>query len=162
MRVLAVDDSATMRRIIKNQLEQSGVENVDEAENGREALSLLGRGRYDLLITDWNMPQMTGLALVLEVRKTEPIKGIPILMITTVSAKEDIVNALKAGVNNYVVKPFDAATLQAKVTQLVGAPRRRSAPSRSRRAPVRRSRSTCGAARARRRASSTPSARSRA
>jgi len=122
MRVLAVDDSATMRRIIKNQLKQSGVEDVDEAETGREALNLLGRGNYDLLITDWNMPEMTGLDLVMEVRRTEQFKQIPILMITTVSAKEDIVNALKAGVNNYVVKPFDAATLQAKVTQLVGAP----------------------------------------
>ncbi len=122
MKVLAVDDSATMRRIIKNQLKQSGVEDVDEAENGREALMLLGRVQYDLLITDWNMPEMTGLELVIEVRKTDTIKSIPILMITTVSAKEDIVNALKAGVNNYVVKPFDAATLQAKVTQLVGAP----------------------------------------
>jgi two-component system chemotaxis response regulator CheY len=120
MKVLAVDDSATMRRIIKNQLKQSGVEEVDEAENGREALTLLGRGQYDLLITDWNMPEMCGLDLVIEVRKTEPIKKIPILMITTVSAKEDIVTALKAGVNNYVVKPFDAATLQAKVSQLVG------------------------------------------
>ena len=120
MRVLAVDDSATMRRIIKNQLKQSGVEDVDEAANGREALMLLDRKQYDLLITDWNMPEMCGLDLVMEVRRTEAIKAIPILMITTVSAKEDIVNALKAGVSNYVVKPFDAATLQAKVTQLVG------------------------------------------
>ncbi len=122
MKVLAVDDSATMRRIIKNQLKQSGVDEVDEAENGREALALLGRGGYDLLITDWNMPEMCGLDLVLEIRKTDPIRKLPILMITTISAKEDIVNALKAGVNNYMVKPFDAATLQAKVTQLVGAP----------------------------------------
>ena len=122
MRVLAVDDSATMRRIIKNQLKQSGVEEVDEASNGREALLLLGRAQYDLLITDWNMPEMCGLDLVMEIRRTEPIKNMPILMVTTVSAKEDIVTALKAGVNNYVVKPFDAATLQAKVTQLVGAP----------------------------------------
>jgi two-component system chemotaxis response regulator CheY len=122
VKVLAVDDSATMRRIIKNQLKQSGVEDVDEAGNGREALLLLGRVQYDLLITDWNMPEMSGLDLVLEVRKSEPIKRLPILMITTVSAKEDIVNALKAGVNNYVVKPFDAATLHAKVSQLVTAP----------------------------------------
>ena len=119
MRVLAVDDSATMRRIIKNQLKQNGVEEVDEASNGREALLLLGRSQYDLVITDWNMPEMCGLDLVMEIRKTEQIKNMPILMVTTVSAKEDIVNALKAGVNNYVVKPFDAATLQAKVTQLV-------------------------------------------
>jgi two-component system chemotaxis response regulator CheY len=122
MRVLAVDDSATMRRIIKNQLMQSGVKEVDEAENGREALMLLGHGPYDLLITDWNMPEMSGLELVNEVRKSEPIRKMPILMITTVSGKEDIVTALKAGVNSYVVKPFDAATLQAKVTQLVSAP----------------------------------------
>jgi two-component system, chemotaxis family, chemotaxis protein CheY len=122
MRVLAVDDSATMRRIIKNQLKQTGVEDVDEAANGREALMLLDRKPYDLLITDWNMPEMCGLDLVLEVRRTEAIKALPILMITTQSSKEDIVAALKAGVNNYVVKPFDAATLQAKVAQLVGAP----------------------------------------
>jgi two-component system chemotaxis response regulator CheY len=120
MKVLAVDDSATMRRIIKNQLKQSGVEEVDEAENGKQALTMLGAGQYDLLITDWNMPEMCGLDLVVEVRKSEPLKKIPILMITTVSAKEDIVTALKAGVNNNVVKPFDAATLQAKVSQLVG------------------------------------------
>lgn len=120
MKVLAVDDSATMRRIIKNQLKQSGFEEVDEAENGKQALTMLGAGQYDLLITDWNMPEMCGLDLVVEVRKSEPLKKIPILMITTVSAKEDIVTALKAGVNNYVVKPFDAATLQAKVSQLVG------------------------------------------
>ena len=119
MRVLAVDDSATMRRIIKNQLKQNGVEEVDEASNGREALLLLGRTQYDLVITDWNMPEMCGLDLVMEIRRMDSIKNIPILMVTTVSAKEDIVNALKAGVNNYVVKPFDAATLQAKVTQLV-------------------------------------------
>jgi two-component system chemotaxis response regulator CheY len=121
MKVLAVDDSATMRRIIKNQLKQAGIEDVDEAENGRVALTLLARGGYDLLITDWNMPEMCGLDLVIEVRKTEAIKKMPILMITTVSAKADIVTALKAGVSNYVVKPFDAATLQAKVSQLVGA-----------------------------------------
>ena len=119
MKVLAVDDSATMRRIIKNQLKQSGIEDIDEAENGREALTLLAKGSYDLLITDWNMPEMCGLDLVKEVRKTDAIKKLPILMITTVSAKEDIVTALKAGVNNYVVKPFDAPTLQAKVSALV-------------------------------------------
>ena len=119
MRVLAVDDSATMRRIIKNQLKQSGVEDVDEASNGREALLLLDRKQYDLLITDWNMPEMCGLDLVMEVRRNDALKKLPVLMITTVSAKEDIVNALTAGVNNSVVKPFDAATGQAKVTQQV-------------------------------------------
>ena len=120
MRILAVDDSATMRRIIKNQLKQSGFDQVDEAENGREALNMLKAGGYDVLITDWNMPEMCGLDLVKEIRKADALKAMPILMITTVSGKEDIVTALKAGVNNYVVKPFDAGTLQAKITQLVG------------------------------------------
>jgi len=119
MQVLTVDDSATMRRILRNQLRQAGVDQVDEAANGREALALLTRRHYDLLITDWNMPEMCGLDLVVEVRRTEGIKQIPILMITTVSAKEDIMNALKAGVSNYVVKPFDAPTLHAKIAQLV-------------------------------------------
>jgi two-component system chemotaxis response regulator CheY len=122
MKILTVDDSATMRRIIKNQLKQCGYDDVDEAGNGREALTLLGKSEYGLLITDWNMPEMCGLDLVVELRKNESTKRLPVLMITTVSAKEEIVVALKAGVNNYVVKPFDAPTLKAKVAQLVGAP----------------------------------------
>ena len=120
MKILAVDDSATMRRIIKNQLKQAGYEEVDEAGNGREALTMLGQARYDLLITDWNMPEMNGLDLVKEVRKTDATKGMPILMVTTVAGKEDIVTALKAGVNNYMVKPFDTATLRAKIAQVAG------------------------------------------
>jgi two-component system chemotaxis response regulator CheY len=120
MRILTVDDSATMRRIIKNQLKQAGFEEVEEAGNGKEAMVKLGQGQYDLLITDWNMPEMSGLELVKEVRRTEAIKGIPILMVTTVAEKEEIVIALKAGVNNYVVKPFDTPTLQTKISQVVG------------------------------------------
>jgi two-component system chemotaxis response regulator CheY len=120
MKILAVDDSATMRRIIKNQLKQAGFEEVDEAGNGREALTMLGQAQYDLLITDWNMPEMCGLDLVKEVRKTDASKAMPILMVTTVAGKEDIVTALKAGVNNYMVKPFDTATLRAKIAQVVG------------------------------------------
>ena len=120
MKILAVDDSATMRRIIKNQLKQAGYEEVDEAGNGREALTMLGQAHYDLLITDWNMPEMNGLDLVKEVRKIDASKAMPILMVTTVAGKEDIVTALKAGVNNYMVKPFDTATLRAKIAQVVG------------------------------------------
>ena len=120
MKILAVDDSATMRRIIKNQLKQAGFEDVDEAENGREALTMLAQGGYDLLITDWNMPEMCGLDLVKEVRRTDASKALPILMVTTVAGKEEIVTALKAGVNNYVVKPFDMATLRTKIAQVVG------------------------------------------
>jgi two-component system chemotaxis response regulator CheY len=118
MKILAVDDSPTMRRIMKNQLKQLGFDEVDEAENGREALARLGQSTYDLVITDWNMPEMGGLDLVKEIRRSEPLKNLPILMVTTVSAKEDIVTALKAGVSNYIVKPFDAPTLQGKLAQL--------------------------------------------
>jgi len=120
MKILAVDDSATMRRIIKNQLKQVGYDQVDEAENGVVALNLLTTGGYDLLITDWNMPEMCGLDLVKEVRKNESIRSLPILMVTTVAGKEEIVVALQAGVNNYVVKPFDTATLRTKISQIVG------------------------------------------
>ena len=120
MKILAVDDSATMRRIIKNQLKQAGFDQVDEAENGKEALSMLAQGGYDLLITDWNMPEMCGLDLVKEVRKNEASKELPILMVTTVAGKEEIVIALKAGVNNYMVKPFDTATLRTKISQIIG------------------------------------------
>jgi two-component system, chemotaxis family, chemotaxis protein CheY len=120
MKILAVDDSATMRRIIKNQLKQAGYEEVDEAGNGREALTMLGQAHYDLLITDWNMPEMNGLDLVKEVRRIEASKAMAILMVTTVAGKEDIVTALKAGVNNYMVKPFDTATLRAKIAQVAG------------------------------------------
>ncbi len=121
MRILSVDDSPTMRRIMKNQLKQLGFDEIEEAENGRAALELLGSGAYDLVITDWNMPEMGGIDLVKEIRRTEPLKNLPILMVTTVSAKDDIVTALKAGVNNYIVKPFDAATLKGKIAQLSGA-----------------------------------------
>ena len=120
MKILAVDESATMRRIIKNQLKQAGFEHVDEAENGRAALALLAQEHYDLLITDWNMPEMCGLDLVKEVRRSEPTRTLPILMVTTVAGKEDIVTALKAGVNNYMVKPFDIVTLRTKISQVVG------------------------------------------
>lgn len=120
MKILTVDDSTTMRRIIKNQLKQAGFEEVDEAEDGRAALTLLAKNQYDLLITDWNMPEMCGLDLVKEVRRSEATKALPILMVTTVAGKEEIVIALKAGVNNYMVKPFDTATLRTKISQVVG------------------------------------------
>ncbi len=120
MKILTVDDSATMRRIIKNQLKQAGFEEVDEAEDGRVALTLLAKNQYDLLITDWNMPEMCGLELVKEIRRSEVTKALPILMVTTVAGKEEIVVALKAGVNNYMVKPFDTATLRTKISQVVG------------------------------------------
>lgn len=121
MRILTVDESATMRRIIRNHLGQAGFDQVDEADNGRAALALLQETSYDLLITAWNVPGLSGLDLVREVRRTDAGRTIPVLMVTTVSSKEEIVTALRAGVNGYLVKPFDAEALQGKVHQLVRA-----------------------------------------
>ena len=121
MRFLIVDDSSTMRRIIINTLNKLGYKECHEASNGREGIERLAATTVDMVITDWNMPEMNGLDLVKEVRRIDASKAMPILMVTTVAGKEDIVTALKAGVNNYMVKPFDTATLRAKIAQVVGA-----------------------------------------
>lgn len=119
MRILAVDDSPTMRRIVKNTLKQAGYTDVEEAGNGVEALSMLKSGPFDLILTDWNMPNMNGLEFVTQVRSQPETKSIPILMVTTRSVKEDILAAMKAGVNGYIVKPFTPATIKEKITALV-------------------------------------------
>jgi two-component system chemotaxis response regulator CheY len=111
MKFLVVDDSSTMRRIIKNSLKRIGYEDVEDAENGRDALEKLNG--IDIILTDWNMPEMDGLEFVKRVRTQN--KTIPILMVTTNAAKDDIVEALKNGVNNYIVKPFTPETLKEKV-----------------------------------------------
>lgn len=111
MKFLVVDDSSTMRRIIKNSLKRIGYEDVEDAENGRDALEKLNG--IDIILTDWNMPEMDGLEFVKRVRNEN--KTIPILMVTTNAAKDDIVEALKNGVNNYIVKPFTPETLKEKV-----------------------------------------------
>jgi two-component system chemotaxis response regulator CheY len=111
MKFLVVDDSSTMRRIIKNSLKRIGFEDIVEAENGRDALEKLAD--VDIILTDWNMPEMDGLEFVKRVRSSD--SKIPILMVTTNAAKDDIVEALKNGVNNYIVKPFTPETLKEKV-----------------------------------------------
>lgn len=118
--IITVDDSSTMRRIIKNTLQKLGFANVLEAGNGIEALEQMAKSKIDMIITDWNMPEMDGLTYVKTVRTKEQYKDTPILMITTEAAKEDILTALKSGVNNYVVKPFTPETLQEKVFKLLG------------------------------------------
>ena len=118
--IITVDDSSTMRRIIKNTLLKLGFSNVLEAENGVEALEVMSKNSIDLIITDWNMPEMDGLTYVKTVRADGKYTETPILMITTEAAKEDILTALKSGVNNYVVKPFTPDTLQEKVFKLLG------------------------------------------
>ncbi|MGC8554863.1 MAG: chemotaxis response regulator CheY [Candidatus Acidulodesulfobacterium sp.] len=119
MRILVVDDFSTMRRIIKNILKQIGFTNVDEAENGQAALAKIGDGgNYDFVISDWNMPEMTGIELLKNVRANEATKDLPFLMVTAEAKKENVVEAVKAGVNNYIVKPFTAEVLQEKISKI--------------------------------------------
>ncbi len=120
LRILIVDDSPTMRRILVNTVIKAGFSDVKEAEDGKDGLAKLLAGEYDLLMTDWNMPNMNGLELVQAVRTDDKLKAMPILMVTTRNMKEDIVNAIKAGVNGYIVKPFDAKTLNAKIAEIMG------------------------------------------
>lgn len=120
LKILIVDDSPTMRRILVNTVIKAGYSDVKEAEDGRDALAKLMAGEFDLLMTDWNMPNMNGLELVQTVRQDDKLKNIPILMVTTRNMKEDIVNAIKSGVNGYIVKPFDAKTLNAKIGEVIG------------------------------------------
>ncbi len=117
--IITVDDSSTMRRIIKNTLQKLGFSNILEAEHGVEALEVLSKNEVDIIITDWNMPEMDGLTFVKTVRLDPKYVDTPILMITTEAAKEDILTALKNGVNNYVVKPFTPEILQEKVFKLL-------------------------------------------
>ena len=118
MRILIVDDSSTMRRIIGNVVQQLGVtkDDFDEAEDGVVAWKLLKENKYDVVLTDWNMPNMNGLELVKKIRgEGSTHRGIPIVMITTEGGKSEVITALKAGVNNYIVKPFNAQTLKEKL-----------------------------------------------
>jgi len=120
LKILIVDDSPTMRRILVNTVVKAGYPDVKEAEDGKDALAKLMAGQFDLLMTDWNMPNMNGLELTEAVRADNSLKSIPILMITTRNMKEDIVTAIKTGVNGYIVKPFDAKTLNAKIGEVMG------------------------------------------
>ncbi len=118
MRVLVVDDFATMRRIIKNVLKQVGFTNVVEADDGTSALTVLKKDKIDLIVSDWNMPKMTGLDLLKAVRGDESIKDIPFLMVTAEAQQDSIVEAVQSGVNDYVVKPFTADVLKEKIDKI--------------------------------------------
>jgi len=115
MRFLIVDDSTTMRRIIINTLNKLGHQEFVEAANGREALDKLAAGPVELVITDWNMPEMSGIEFIRAMRANPTYAALPVLMVTTNAAKDDIVEALRAGVNNYVVKPFTSETIKEKI-----------------------------------------------
>ncbi|MFN9009338.1 MAG: response regulator [Hyphomonadaceae bacterium] len=118
--VLVVDDYQTMVRIIRNLLKQLGFENVDEAADGREALEKMKQTKYGLVISDWNMEPMTGYELLREVRADEILKPTPFIMVTAESKTENVIAAKRAGVNNYIVKPFNAQTLKAKIASVLG------------------------------------------
>ncbi|WP_097460344.1 chemotaxis response regulator CheY [Mangrovitalea sediminis] len=118
MKILIVDDFSTMRRIIKNLLRDLGFTNVDEADDGNSALPMLQTGKYDFLVTDWNMPGMTGIDLLKAVRADNGLKSLPVLMVTAEAKRDQIVAAAQAGVNGYVVKPFTAAVLKEKIEKI--------------------------------------------
>lgn len=116
---LIVDDFATMRRIIRNLLRQLGYNNIEEAEDGAVGLRKLQSQEIDFVICDWNMPNMTGIELLREIRSDDSLKGLPFLMVTAEAIKENIIEAVKAGVSNYIVKPFTADVLQEKIEAIL-------------------------------------------
>ena len=118
MKILVVDDFATMRKIVRNILRQIGLNNVTEADDGATALPILQSQSFDLIISDWNMPKMNGLDLLKAVRADPQFKSTPFLMVTAEALKENIIAATQAGVSNYIVKPFNAATLEEKIKKI--------------------------------------------
>lgn len=118
MKILIVDDFSTMRRIIKNLLRDLGFTNTVEADDGITALPILNLGNIDFLVTDWNMPGMTGIELLRHVRADEKLKHLPVLMVTAEAKREQIIEAAQAGVNGYVVKPFTAIALKDKIEKI--------------------------------------------
>ncbi|RRQ23765.1 chemotaxis protein CheY [Guyparkeria sp. SCN-R1] len=118
MKILVVDDFSTMRRIIKNLLKELGFTNLEEADDGQTALPLLRQGNFDFLVTDWNMPGMTGIDLLRAVRADPNLASLPVLMVTAEAKREQIVLAAQEGVNGYIVKPFNGATLKEKIDKI--------------------------------------------
>jgi two-component system chemotaxis response regulator CheY len=121
MPILVVDDYKTMIRIIRNLLKQLGFNNVDEASDGAEAYAKMQAKKYGLIISDWNMEPMTGYELLQKVRADSNMRATPFIMVTAESKTENVIAAKKAGVNNYIVKPFNAATLRSKIAAVFGA-----------------------------------------
>lgn len=118
MKILVVDDLSTMRSIIKNLLLDLGFDNTQEARDGTSALTMLRNGNFDFLVTDWNMPGMSGIDLLKAVRADARLASLRVLMVTAESKREQIIEAAQAGVNGYIVKPFTAVTLKAKIEKI--------------------------------------------
>lgn len=118
MRILIVDDFSTMRRIVKNLLGDLGFTNTAEAEDGGAAFTMLKAGGFDFVVTDWNMPGVTGIELLKMIRADAGLKLMPVLMVTAEAKREQIIEAAQAGVNGYIIKPFTAATLKEKLDKI--------------------------------------------
>lgn len=118
MSILVVDDFPTMRRIVRSLLKELGFTNVEEAEDGQEALGKLKSGDFEFVVSDWNMPNLDGLEMLKQIRADEATKALPVLMVTAEAKKENIVAAAQAGANGYIVKPFTAATLEEKLNKI--------------------------------------------
>jgi two-component system chemotaxis response regulator CheY len=119
IQILVVDDFPTMRKIVKSVLKQLGYSNISEAEDGQQALDFLrNNGNVEFIVSDWNMPNMTGIELLKSVRADPKLRNLPFLMVTAEADKDNIVEAVKSGVNNYIVKPFNAATMKEKIEKI--------------------------------------------
>ncbi len=118
IKILVVDDFATMRRIVKGLLQELGYHSIQDAEDGAAALVKLKTGRFDLVVTDWNMPVMTGLELLKAIRAEASLKAIPVLMVTAENSREQIIEAAQSGVSGYIIKPFTAVTLREKIARI--------------------------------------------
>jgi two-component system chemotaxis response regulator CheY len=118
MKVLIVDDFATMRRIVRNVLKQIGFKNMIEADNGKAALKVLKKENIDLILCDWNMPEMPGIDLLKTLKSDDELKNIPFVMVTAEAQKDNIIEAVKAGVSSYIVKPFTAETVSEKLNTI--------------------------------------------
>lgn len=118
MKFLVIDDFPTMRRIVRNLLKELGYSNVEEAEDGVDALSKLREGSFDFVVSDWNMPNLDGLEMLKQIRQDDQLKHLPVLMVTAEAKKENIIEAAQAGASGYVVKPFTAGTLEEKLNKI--------------------------------------------
>lgn len=118
MSILVVDDFPTMRRIVRSLLKELGFTNVEEAEDGQDALNKLRNGGFEFVVTDWNMPNLDGVEMLKTIRDEEALKHLPVLMVTAEAKKENIIAAAQAGANGYIVKPFTAATLEEKLNKI--------------------------------------------
>ncbi|MDI5922843.1 chemotaxis response regulator CheY [Halomonas sp. LR5S13] len=118
MSILVVDDFPTMRRIVRSLLKELGFTNVEEAEDGQDALSKLSSGSFEFVVSDWNMPNLDGLEMLKKIRADSILKDLPVLMVTAEAKKENIIAAAQAGANGYVVKPFTSATLEEKLNKI--------------------------------------------